>query len=265
MANNMKWVLIDDTEGAKTQDGSLMSAQALQRIGDAVTAQVNSEFCQEWGTTTSIRVGKGVNDIQPGEWAYVFKGQLPNAPGASAYHDVNGQGVPFALCAVTTCHSLLGPSGVSVDASHEILETAGDQGANAWALDPKTGTLHAFEMCDAVEVQSYAKKAKDGTSVQVSNWVLRNFFLPNSPGPYYDYMSRQKLPGAVAPTGPFQTAVGNKGNYQIVSSIGKPKDVFARPGEWVATHLNGLRRKGHSPHWSSRAGRRLQHLLLTRR
>ena len=59
--------------------------------------------------------------------------------------DINGKGVPFALCAVTTCGSLLGPTGVSVDASHEILETAGDEGANQFANDNK-GLMHAVEM-----------------------------------------------------------------------------------------------------------------------
>ena len=95
-------------------------------------------------------------DSRDQEWATSIQ-HLPDAPGASAYHDINGKGVPFALCAVTTCTDLYGPDGVSVDASHEILETAGDQGANQWADDLK-GTLHAYEMCDAVEVRTYGEK-----------------------------------------------------------------------------------------------------------
>jgi hypothetical protein len=247
--NAVKWVLIDGTNGATTQDGSKLSAAVLAHIAEAVSSQVNQEFTAEWGAQASIRVGASQNDIQPGEWAYVFLPSLPDAPTASAYHDINGKGVPFALCAVRTCGSLYGPNGVSVDASHEILETAGDQGANLFANDNK-GLLHALEMCDAVEVQTYGKKCKDGTELQVSNWLLRSWFIPGAAGPY-DYMTFAKLPGAVAPAGPLQTAPGHGGNYQIISKAGGTKQVFA-----AEQHIQGVRRKG-LPNWSSRAGRRL--------
>jgi hypothetical protein len=250
LMNAVKWVLIDGTNGATTNDGSKLSPGVLANIAEAVTSQVNQEFAAEWGAQASIRVGADANDIQPGEWAYVFLASLPDAPGASAYHDINGNGVPFALCAVQTCTDLYGPSGVCVDASHEILETAGDQGANLFANDNK-GLLHALEMCDAVEVQTYGKKCKDGTVAQVSNWLLRSWFMPGAAGPY-DYMSSAKLAGAVAPPGPLQTAPGNGGNYQIVSQANGTQQVFA-----VARHIQGKRRKGAVPNWSSRAGRRL--------
>ena len=181
-------------------------------------------------------------------------------PAASAYHDINGNGVPFALCAVTTCGSLLGPTGVSVDASHEILETAGDEGANQFAND-NNGLLHAVEMCDAVEIQTYGKTCGDGTVVQVSNWLLRSWFIPGAAGPY-DYMTSASIPGAVQPPGALQTAPGQGGNYQIVSQWGGDRQVFA-----AAHHLIGTRRKGMHPNWSSRAGRRLkqlEHLALRR-
>jgi hypothetical protein len=251
--NEVKWVLIDHSNGATTQDGSKLSPDVLNHIAVAVQNQVNQEFAAEWGAQATLRVGVKLNDIQPGEWAYVFLPSLPDAPGASAYHDINGKGVPFALCAVTTCHSPYGPNGISVDASHEILETAGDQGANQYANDNK-GLLHAVEMCDAVEIQTYGKTCKDGTVLQVSNWLLRSWFIPGSPGPY-DYMTRAKLPGAVSPHGPLQTAPGHGGNYQIISKWGGANQVFA-----ATHHIEGFRRKGMIPHWSSRAGRRLMHL-----
>lgn len=251
--NAVKWVLIDQTNGATTQNGSKLSTADLNHIAEAVQNQVDNEFAAEWGAKATIRVGSSAQDIQPGEWAYGFVKELPNAPGASAYHDINGKGVPFALCAVSTCADLLGPNGVSVDASHEILETAGDEGANQFAYDNKN-ELHALEMCDAVEVQTYGKTCSDGTVVQVSNWLLRAWFIPGAAGPY-EYMSSAKLPGAVAPSGPLQTAKGNGGNYQIVGKLGGEKQVFA-----AARHIVGTRRKGNNPNWSSRAGRRLKEM-----
>jgi hypothetical protein len=249
--NQVKWVLIDKTNGATTQDGGKLSPAVLAHIAEAVNNQVSQEFAAEWGAQATVRVGANQNDIQPGEWAYGFEPTLPQK-GASAYHDINGQGVPFALCAVTTCGSLYGPDGVGVDASHEILETAGDQGANLFANDTK-GLLHALEMCDAVEVQTYGKTCKDGTVVQVSNWLLRAWFMPGAPGGY-DYMSAHNLQGAVAPAGPMVTAKGNGGNYQIVSKASGEKQVFS-----IEDHIRGTRRKGH-PHWSSRAARRLANM-----
>ncbi len=247
--NAVKWVLIDGSGGATTQDGSKLATAVLANIAEAVTSQVNGEFAAEWGARATVRVGANPKDIQPGEWAYVFLPSLPDAPGASAYHDINGKGVPFSLCAIQTCRDLYGPNGVSVDASHEILETAGDEGANLFAND-NHGLLHAVEMCDAVEVQTYAKNCKNGTVVQVSNWLLRSWFIPGAAGPY-DYMSLAKLPGAVAPPDSLKTAPGHGGNYQIISKAGTAKQAFA-----AEHHIDGTRRKG-KPHWSSRAGRRL--------
>ena len=251
--NAVKWVLIDATNGATTHDGSKLSPAVLAHIAEAVQDQVHQEFAAEWGAQATLRVGANLHDIRPGEWVYGFEKSLPNAPGASAFHDILRSGVPFALCAVATCGSLLGPTGVSVDVSHEILETAGDEGANQFAND-NHGLLHAEEMCDAVEVQTYGKTCRDGTVVQVSNWLLRSWFIPGAAAPY-EYMTSANLPGAVAPPGPLQTAPGHGGNYQIISKWGGDRQVFA-----AAHHIMGTRRKGMDPNWSSRAGRRLKHL-----
>ena len=254
--NAVKWVLIDETNGATTRNGSKLSPAVLANIAEAVTGQLNNEFAAEWGAQASIRVGANAKDIKSDELGYTFAPTLPDAPPtASAYHDITKKGVPFAICAVTTCEDLYGPNGVSVDASHEILETAGDEGANCFANDGK-GLLHALEMCDAVEVQTYGKTCKDGTVVQVSNWLLRSWFIPGAASPY-DYMSSAKLGGAVAPPGAMQTAAGHGGNYQIVSKVTASKQVFA-----VEHHIEGHRRKG-PPHWSSRAGYRLALLKKT--
>lgn len=257
--NTMKWVLFDRTEGAKTSDGSKLTADALRHTAEAVEAQINDEFAAEWGAQASIRVGASANDVKPGEWAYIFVPTLPDAPGASAYHDITDKGVPYALCAVTTCRSLLGPDGVSVDVSHEILETFGDEGANLFAYD-NAGVLHALEMCDAVELQTYGKPAKDGTAVQVSNWLLRSWFIPGAKGPF-EYMSAAKKAGAAAPPGPLKTAPGHGGNYQIVGKwSGATKDVTAHhllAAQAAEQHIEGTRRRGMVPHWSSRTALRL--------
>jgi hypothetical protein len=251
--NAVKWVLIDYTKGATTKDGkSKLSHEVLEHIAEAVQNQVNEEFAAEWGAHATIRVAKHLKDVRRGECAYVFYKSLPDDSDDSAYHDIKRRGVPYAVCAVSTCTDLYGPDGVSVDASHEILETAGDEGANEYAQG-KRNMLHALEMCDAVEVQTYGKMCQDGTVVQVSNWLLRSWFNPQGVRPY-DYMSRAGLPGAVSPPGPLRTAPGKGGNYQIVAKLRHEKEVDA-----MTHHIRGKRRKG-KPHASSRAAWRLRNL-----
>lgn len=121
-----------------------------------------------------------------------------------------------------------------------ILETAGDEGANQFAND-NHGLLHAVEMCDAVEVQTYGKTCKNGTIVQVSNWLRRSWFIPGAAGPY-DYMTSARIAGAVPPPGPLQTANGHGGNYQIVAKWGGDRQVFA-----AANHIIGSSSQGNAP------------------
>jgi hypothetical protein len=66
---SVKWVLIDNSKGATTTDGSKLSAKVLSRIAEAINSQVNQEFAAEWGTKAKLRVGKNVKDIKPDEWA----------------------------------------------------------------------------------------------------------------------------------------------------------------------------------------------------
>lgn len=60
------------------------------------------------------------------------------------------------------------------------------------------------------------------------------------------------FPGAVAPHGALLTAHGQGGNYQIISKAGASKQVFA-----AERQIDGIRRKGMAPHWSSRSAKRL--------
>jgi hypothetical protein len=223
-----KWVLLDETNGAKTGDGATLDHATLIRIAVACDTQLNNEFAHFFGGQYEVRAGESPQDIKPGEQVYSFVPTLADAPGASAYHDTDGNGVPVAYCAVTTCGSLLGPTGISVDASHELLEAAADPSCNLMA-DNLQGLLVAYEVCDPVEIQTYASPVDSG--VQVSNFVLPSWFDPKAPAPY-DFMSYSNIAGAVAPAGPLQIAAGDGGNY-IISETSQEdsKDTFGVRGK----------------------------------
>jgi hypothetical protein len=216
-----KWVLLLDKPGP-CQNGQVPDLAVLQVIAEVVEAQVNADYGPLCGEVDcAIRASDG-SDIQPDEKRYVFMASLPDAPGASAYH------VPdAAYCAVSTCADFYGPNGLSVDCSHEVLEDAGNPGCNA-AVDDGQGQEHELEECDAVETQTYGLTHPSAGVVQVSNFLLPSWRIPGAPAPY-SYMAKMGLPGAVDPPGPFQTAPGAGGNYQLVFPSGSSgmKQVFA--------------------------------------
>jgi hypothetical protein len=250
-----RWVLIDETNGSTPASGERMTPAALARIAAACTLQLNGEFAVEHGGGSVIRCGDATS-ILPGESAYIFVPSLP-VPGASAYHDIDGKGVPFAFCAVQTCATLLGQgASVSVDASHELCEAQFDPGCNRY-LDDRAGTLHAYEACDAVEVQSYAKTMADGSLVYVSNFITEAWTTPNAPGPY-DYMTKAGLGEAIGPPGPMQTAPGGGGNYQIEcpSTTSEEQAITASRAARGVRVVGSPRKAAKVAHWSSRASRR---------
>jgi hypothetical protein len=208
----MDFVLIDESGAAATTSGQTMDPATLAQIAAACERQLNVDVGAHWGGAYRVRAGTDGSDVQPGECVFALLATLPDAPGAIAYHDVNGVGVPVLYDAVTLSDTLTGAgNSVSVAISHELCETAGDEAINAWR--DAGGTEYAQELCDAVEAQSYF--GPGFPSVAVSNFVTQAFFTPNHAGPF-DFMSSVGTNPA-APVGPFMTAPGG---YQIVRGSG---------------------------------------------
>jgi hypothetical protein len=257
---NLSFVLIDETTSAATLK---LTPAVLADIAEACQTQLNADYGPECGGEYSVRVGKDSNDILPGEVAYIYQDTLPQAPTAEAYHDVQGNGVPFALCALDDCQSLTGEgSSASSATSHELLETAGNPGCNKFLNDGQ-GNVKAAERCDAVEVQTYPITVTSGNIVYVSNFVLDSWQIPGSAGPY-TFMTKAGLEGGVDPSGPMQTAPGGGGNYQIVAPFtDKETQITAKfaaerktDGGVIAAMIQGKPKNLHKTlHWSSRARR----------
>ena len=215
----VQFVLIDESGGAPTSFGAFMTPSVLAAIAAACQVQLNRDVAAHWGGSYRVRAATSGADILPGEIVFALLASLPDAPGAIAYHDVDGLGVPVIFDAVSLSDTLTGAgNSVSVAISHELCETAGDAGCNVWA--DAGGTEYARELCDAVEAQSYLI---DATGVSVSNFVTPAFFVPNHLGPF-DFMSTVGANGS-APTSPFNTT---SGGYQIIrTGAGDPSQVTA--------------------------------------
>ena len=229
----MKFVLVDESNGAKTSSGEALNPTLLgwaARILDVFLNRCVSAF---WGIAggAMVRAASSVTDILENEWPQFINKDLVNAPGAIAYHTVNGVGVPALYDGISLSDTLFGPSGWLTAISHEFAETVGDPGTNLLAAD-NLGKLFAIELSDPVETQSFpltilpdgslasvahtsAGLALDGSfTAYVSNFVTPRYFTPNSEGPY-DYMTAAGLAGGTSPKGPFQIVPSGGGNYQI--------------------------------------------------
>jgi len=217
VSSTNNWVFINNTTGT-TNDGNHLTNNDLAFIAQAVEIQMNRDYNSEvGGLPCLIRVGNSINDIQVGEKPFIFVDSFTDIPNASAYHDVEGNGVEVAHCAISTCFDSVGPHGASVDASHEILEDEGDPGCNRF-LDDGNGTMHADERCDAIETQAYTISVTiNGITkeVYVSNFLLNSWQVPGA-SPPYTFMTKNGIAGGIDPSGPFQTSpTDNQGNYQI--------------------------------------------------
>jgi hypothetical protein len=209
VSNSLSFVLIDESTAASTVLKPGLTRPVLEQMAQALTVYANRDVASYWGGSYLVRVGDGT--ILPGEIACAIVDVLPNAPGAVAYHDVNGSEVPIIFLALETCDCILGGGQTPVSAamSHEIAETIGDFSVNLWA-DDGHGSEWAHELCDAVESWSY-----DILGVMVSDFVLPSFFAPGASGPW-NYLAT--VPGSpYHVSGPLATAPGG---YQIKRASG---------------------------------------------
>lgn len=237
----MQFALVDGSGGAATSTGQAMDPATLAKIAAACVVYLNRDVASQYGGAYRVRSSDG-SDLQPGEIVFALLAELPNAPDAIAYHDVDGNGLPVLFDAISLSATLTGSgNSVAVAISHELAETAGDEGCDLWA-DSGSGEF-AHELCDAVESDSYMI---DQTGVWVSDFVTRAFWVPKHAGPYSFMASMGKSHG---PGAPMATAAGG---YQLVrsSGTGETQVTAMLPGPRFAA------RAKKRAHWGSRAWRR---------
>jgi hypothetical protein len=177
----------------------------LNKLVASLDKQMQRDFVPIWGYPAKLYVTR---TPKPDEWQVVF---LDDADAADAlgYHDITKNGQPVSKVFVKT--TIAAGEKVSVTASHELLEMMIDPGAQLWAQN-SNGRFHAYEMCDAVEEETYEI---DG--VAVSDFVYPSFFEPWHPphSTQFDYLQRVTQPYQTLPKG-----------YQIVSDGKSAKEIF---------------------------------------
>lgn len=189
-----------------------VSDEELQRVIRAINRQIAEDFEPYWsfgarlrleGNSSSTPDKQSLADMRGDAILYLWdKTDVANALG---YHDSNNRGIPFGFV-FTELSSQLGEPW-SVTLSHEALELVGDPQVNLLVQgphpeDPNQIVLHWFEMCDAVQSETY-----EIDNVSVSNFVLPLYFtFDEQAGGRNDFLSRRRagktLPSfGVAPGG----------------------------------------------------------------
>jgi hypothetical protein len=139
----------------------------------ALQQQVTNDFRPAWGTDAELKmVPKGTQPIN-GSWWLVILDDSDQA-GALGYHDLTPDGLPMGK--VFAASDLKAGTSWTVTASHELLEMLGDPDINLTVFvqnDNTTGTLYAYEVCDACEDDSFAYPIDN---VLVSDFVYPAWF-----------------------------------------------------------------------------------------
>ena len=127
---------------------------------------VDQYFAPVWGTPAKLVKAK---DFVKDAWAMVF---LDNADveGALGYHNLTPDHLPLSKIFVETTRRSGGE--VSITASHELSEMLVDPAANLCAVGPK-GWIYAYEVCDAVEEESFLID-----KIPMTDFVYPSFFEP---------------------------------------------------------------------------------------
>jgi hypothetical protein len=161
--------------------------EKVQTVVRAINRQIREDFRPYWGQEGLLRLGRRTAAALDPQHPVELRGDAilyllddvhdPGVEDILGSHAENAHGIPFGFVYTAISDRLGEPWSVTL--SHEALELLGDANVNKLAAgpdprDPKHPdryVLHWFEMCDAVQSESYKI---DG--VAVSNFVTPLYF-----------------------------------------------------------------------------------------
>ena len=158
-----------------------ISDEEVQSTLRAINRQIKEDFEPYWSLGATLRLeGKAGAKPKPQEAAdmrgdaILYLWDKVNVANALGYHDRNNQGIPFGFVFTELSASL--EESWTVTLSHEALELIADPEVNLLVAGPhpanrKLDVFHWYEMCDAVQAETYKID-----EVDVSNFVLPLYF-----------------------------------------------------------------------------------------
>lgn len=178
----------------------------------AVAAQMRYDAAPAWNRAIPVVVRYPRTLPSPPGAYEIVVADNPDVANALGYHYEEGGAVKGRVFVdpVLDNHGavLTGALSVSSVLSHEVLEAWGDPDCNYWAASDD-GVLHAMELCDAVEADSYGR-----AGVAVSDFLLPAWFDPQAKGAT-NYLRTLTAPFAL-----------RRGGYEVQLANGQVREVF---------------------------------------
>lgn len=174
---------------------TLVSTLDLQAIVDALGQQIMNDFYPAYAISADLEQTTEDN----GDWPiYIVDSVADAPPGALAWHTVDDQGRPYGIVPLQTVIDDGYDIGPTI--SHELLELLADPYCITALLANYNGgpAMISYEVCDPVENDEY-----EIGNVPVSNFVLPNWFVNNSDGPW-DQLGKLSGELKMTPGGYFQ-------------------------------------------------------------
>jgi hypothetical protein len=177
--------------------------EKVQPVIRAVNRQIAEDFRAFWWQEARLRLGRRTAAVADPQHPVEMRGDAilyllddptdPSVEDILGYHAENADGVAFGFVFTAISERLGEPWSVTL--SHEALELLGDANVNKLAAgpdprdprNPHRYVLHWFEMCDAVQAESYKI---DG--IAVSNFVTPQYFtIGEQEAARNDFLSRR--------------------------------------------------------------------------
>ncbi len=158
------------TQISVINESTVLTDADVTPVVAALQQQVTNDFRPIWGTDAELKMVPQGTPAPAGTWELVILDDSDQA-GALGYHDLTTDGLPLGK--VFAASDLKAGTSWSVTASHELLEMLADPNINLTAFVQNantTGTLYAYEVCDACEDDSFG--------YQINNILVSDFVYP---------------------------------------------------------------------------------------
>jgi len=217
----------------------------LQTVIRAINRQITEDFLPYWSFGATLRLEGAVGDKPDTHSLLDLRGDgviylwdHTDMEDALGYHESNAMGIPYGFV-FTELSKKLGENW-TVTLSHESLEMVGDAQGNLLIQGmhpqfPAVEVFHWFEMCDAVQAQTYKI---DG--VEVANFLLPLYFtLEEQKGGRNDFLGLKDKRGNSLKS--FGVAPG--GYIGFYDPRKRAHETYAAPEDTVAARRKALKAK----------------------
>jgi len=158
------------TQISVINESTVLTDADVTPVVSALQQQVTNDFRPVWGVDAELTMIPQGTPAPAGTWWLVILDDSDQA-GALGYHDLTPDGLPIGK--VFAASDLKAGTSWTVTASHELLEMLADPNINltVFVQDANTtGTLYAYEVCDACE--------DDSLGYQINNILVSDFVYP---------------------------------------------------------------------------------------